>query len=276
VNFVRSTKFVYIITRAYSLARPDKLLQISLFRRAFVSAYFLYKNWFEDPFWELIQRNPELFQNGDVLDVGANIGYTARLFARGMKAGSKVYAFEPDQLSFGLLGEVVHRKNLMEAIEVMNVAVGSSDGHVEFWHNKKHSADHRVVTERFRSHVLDDANISTVPLTTIDTFVRNRNLQNISFIKIDVQGYELAVCEGMRRTLERFPKLCVCLEYSPDAMLELGFEPRALLDFFRTRGYQLYTLTTGDPKLLSDDALIQGLLKDIGYVDLLCSKRDLA
>jgi hypothetical protein len=132
------------------------------------------------------------------------------------------------------------------------------------------------VTEQFRSHTLDDANVSIVPITTIDTFVRNRNLQDISFIKIDVQGYELAVCEGMRRTLERFPKLCICFEYCPDAMLELGFKPWTLLDFFRTRGYHLYTLTSGDLKLLSDDASIQGLLKDIGYVDLLCSKRALA
>ncbi len=276
MNLVRSKKYVSIITRAYSLVRSDKLLQISLFRRAFVSTYFLYKKLFEDPFWKLIQRNPELFQNGDVLDIGANIGYTACLFAHAMKVGSKVYAFEPDHLSFGLLDEVVHRKKLIGAIEVMNAAVGSSDDHVEFWHNKKHSADHRVVTERFRSHTLDDANTSIVPITTIDTFVRNRNLQNISFIKIDVQGYELAVCEGMRRTLERFPELYVCLEYAPDAMLELGFEPRTLLDFFRTRGYQLYALTTAHPKLLSDDASIQGLLKDMGYVDLLCSKQGLA
>lgn len=276
MDLVRSRKYVSIITRVYSLVRPEKLLRISLLRRAFVTAYFLYKNLFEDPFGKLIQRNPELFQNGDVLDIGANIGYTACLFAHAMKVGSNVYAFEPDQLSCDLLSEVVHRKKLIGAIEVMNVAVGSSDGHVEFWHNKKHSADHRVVTERFKSHILDDANTSIVPITTIDTFVRNRGLQNISFIKIDVQGYELAVCEGMRRTLERFPKLCVCLEYSPNAMLELGFEPRTLLDFFRSRGYQLYTLTTRDRKLLSDDASIQALLKDIDYVDLLCSKLALA
>jgi FkbM family methyltransferase len=273
VNFVRGKKYVSIITHAYSLVRPDKLLQISLFRRAFILAYFLYKNLFEDPFWKLIQRNPELFQNGDVLDIGANIGYTACLFAHAMKVGSKVYAFEPDRLSFGLLGEVIHRKNLMEAIEVVNMAVGSSDGQVEFWHNKEHSADHRVVTEQFRSHALDDANISIVSETTIDTFVRNRNLQNICFIKIDVQGYELAVCEGMRETLRRFPELCVCLEYCPDAMSDLGFEHTKLLDFFRTRGYQVHMLTSENLELLTDDASLLRFVREVGYVDLLCSKR---
>jgi FkbM family methyltransferase len=273
---MRIKKFASIFASAYSLARPDIFLQISSFRRAFVFAYFHYKKLIEDPFRRLVQRQPELFQNGDILDIGANIGYTACVFAHGLRSGSKVFAFEPDQLCCGVLGEVVHRRNLAGAIEVINMAVGSSDGHVEFWHNERHSADHRVVTERFRRFGPDDAKFSRVPVTTVDTFVRNRGLQNISFIKIDVQGYELAVCEGMRRTLERFPKLCVCLEYSPNAMLELGFEPRTLLDFFRTRGYQLYTLTTRDPKLLSDDASIQALLEDIGYVDLLCSKRSVA
>jgi FkbM family methyltransferase len=193
-----------------------------------------------------------------------------------MKAGSKVYAFEPDRFSFDLLSEVVHRKNLMGAIELINVAVGSSDGHVDFWHNKKHSADHRVVTERFKNHVLDDMNISTIPVTTIDTFARTRNLQNISFIKIDVQGYELAVCEGMRETLRKFPELCICLEYSPEAMSDLGFEHTKLLDFFRTRGYQVYVLTAEYLHLLGDDASIQRLVHEAGYVDLLCSKRVLA
>jgi len=99
--------------------------------------------------------------------------------------------------------------------------VGNSDGHIKFWHNEEHSADHRVVTDRFSSSCPDDAKISTVPVTSVDTFVRNRNLRNISFIKIDVQGYELAVCEGMKETLEKFPETCVCFEHSPDAWWNL-------------------------------------------------------
>jgi FkbM family methyltransferase len=270
---MRSKGSIDLFTGAYSLARRAKLLQIGWFRNAFVASYFLYKRLYEDPFWVLAQQKPELFANGDVLDVGANIGYTAWVFARTLKPASKVYAFEPDRYSYGLLGEVIRRKNLAGTIEALNIALGSSDGYVEFWHNEEHSADHRVATEQFRSSRPDAKEFSKVPITSVDAFVRTRNLQKISFIKIDVQGYELAVCEGMKDTLERFPEVFVCFEYSPEAMVELGFDPGKLLDFFRTKGYQLHVLTRGAIRLANDRAAIQPMLDRAGYVDLLCSKR---
>lgn len=276
VKHMHSKNSIAVLTSVYSLARSVKLLQVGWFRRAFVSSYFLYKRLYEDPLWGLIQRRPELFANGDVLDIGANIGYTSCLFARTLKPASKVYAFEPDQFSYGLLQEVIRRRNLSGTIEAMNVAVGSSEGYVEFWHNEKHSADHRVVTEHFRSFRLDDTRISTVPVTSVDRFVRARNLHKISFIKIDVQGYELAVCEGMKHTLERFPELCVCLEYAPEALQELGFDPSKLLDFFRANRYQVYVLTRVAIQLAGDNTSIHQLVDKAGYVDLLCSKKVLA
>jgi FkbM family methyltransferase len=269
---LESKKFVSLFTGAYSLLRPDRLLKIGAFRRAFIYAYFLYKKSFEDPFWNLVRRQPQVFRDGDILDIGANIGYTACVFAAVLKPGSKIYAFEPDQISFRLLEETVRRKNLSAAIEAIHQAVGSSDGSLKFWHNERHSADHRVVTEQFSSTRTDVARISTVPATTVDTFMKSRNLQNISFIKIDVQGYERAVCEGMKNTLGKFPQAVVCLEYSPDALRELGFEPSKVLDFFRTRGYHLYVLTREQPQLLADDNSLEALLKNQGYIDLLCSK----
>jgi len=69
----------------------------------------------------LVRRQPKLFQNGDVLDIGANIGYTSAVFAGALKPDSKVYAFEPDQLSYGLLEEVIRRKKLSGAIEAINI-----------------------------------------------------------------------------------------------------------------------------------------------------------
>lgn len=80
----------------------------------------------------------------------------------------------------------------------------------------------------------------------------------------------------MKNTLERFPQAVVCLEYSPDALRELGFEPRNLLDFFRTRGYQLYVLTREEPRLVADDNSLEASLKEQGYLDLLCSKHHLS
>jgi FkbM family methyltransferase len=265
-----------IFTRVYNLVRSAGLFEMPLFKRFFLFSYFLYKRWYEDPFWALAERSPELFTNGDILDIGANIGYTACVFAAARKSPAKIYAFEPDLASFATLKDAIRRKNLGDVVEIFNMAVGSADGSLEFWHNEEHSADHRVVTEQFKTSRPAGEKITTVAVTSVDNFVANRNLQSISFIKIDVQGYELAVCEGMRRTLEKFPSLCIAFEYAPEGMRELGFEPLALLDFFRNAGYQLHILTRAATTLTSDNQAIDLAVKRSGYVDLLCSRRILA
>jgi FkbM family methyltransferase len=269
-----------LFTRAYNLARTAGFLDLALFKWLTFSSYFLYKRWYEDPFWALTRRSPELFTSGDVLDIGANIGYTACVFAAAIqanrKAPSKVYAFEPDLASFETLGEIVRRKDLGDSVEMFNMAVGRADGSLEFWHNEEHSADHRVVTEQFKSLRPVGEKVTMVAVTSVDSFVASRNLQNISFIKIDVQGYELAVCEGMRLTLEKFPRLSIAFEYAPEGMRELGFEPSALLDFFRAAGHQLHILTRSATTLAPENRAIELAAERSGYVDVLCSKNILS
>ena len=268
-----------IFTRVYKLARSAGLFEMALFKRFFLFSYFLYKRWYEDPFWALARRSPELFARGDILDIGANIGYTAWVFAAALKANAKakepgkVYAFEPDLASFATLGEIIRRKELGDSVEIFNMAVGSADGSLEFWHNEAHSADHRVVTEQFKTSRPSSEKITTVAVTSVDSFVAALNLHNISFIKIDVQGYEPAVCEGMRQTIEKFPTMCIAFEYAPEGMRELGFEPSKLLDFFRSAGYQLHILTRAATTPVQDNRAIDLAVEDSGYVDLLCSKK---
>ena len=262
-----------IFMRGYNVARRFGLLEQSWFRRIFLFSYFLYKRWYEDPFWALVKRHPELFTGGDILDIGANIGYTACVFAAAIQSPFKVYAFEPDQASFTTLTEIVRRRNLGDMVEIFYTAIGSAEGTLEFWHNEEHSADHRVVTAQFDSAELDRSKVTTVPVTTVDSFVAFHSLQSIVFIKIDVQGYELAVCEGMKATLQRFPEATIALEYAPDGMRELGFEPAALLQLFRTAGYHLYILGRGALELAPDDRSIELAAQRAGYVDLLCSRK---
>jgi len=265
-----------IFTRIYNVARSAGVFEIALFKRLFLLAYFLYKRWYEDPFWALAKRSPELFEDGDILDIGANIGYTACVFAKARKPPAKVYAFEPDAASFATLGEIVRRKELGDAVEIFNMAVGSADGSLEFWHNEEHSADHRVATEQFKSARPAGEKTMTVPVTSVDSFVAARSVRKLSFIKIDVQGYELAVSEGMRRTLENFPEMVIALEYAPDGMRELGFEPLVLLDCFRSAGYQIHILTRAATRLAPDNRAIDAAVERKGYVDLLCSKKVLS
>ncbi len=266
---MRSKTLINVLTGTYSVVRKTGLFQVPLLRRGFLAASFCYKRWYEDPFLNLMRRTPRLFADGDVLDIGANIGYTAWVFAQGIAPDAKVYAFEPDLNSYTSLEDLIRRKGLQGRVEPLNIGVGSQEGELEFWHNKDHSADHRIVTEEFRKALPENERIVRVPVTTVDKFVETQRIEKLSFIKIDVQGYELAVCEGMSKTLERFPRLMVCLEFAPEGMRRLGFEPNDVLQFFLSRGYKMSVVTRQATLPVTDGDAIREMMGRAEYVDLL-------
>jgi len=88
---------IRVVLGAYALARKSGFLDTRLGESTLDHAYFAYKRFVEDPFAALATRHPELFRGGNILDVGANIGYTASVFARASSEGFQVYAFEPEE-----------------------------------------------------------------------------------------------------------------------------------------------------------------------------------
>jgi hypothetical protein len=92
-----------LLMSSYFLVRRSGLLETSVGRRLFRSVYFLYKRYIEDDLQELVRSRPDLLQGGNVLDVGANIGYIATVLAQTIDPAYRVYAFEPEPFNYGIL-----------------------------------------------------------------------------------------------------------------------------------------------------------------------------
>ena len=264
----------------HGLVKRTGLLDLAWFQRIFGAAYFYYKRRFEDPYFALLRLRPDLLQRGHVLDIGANIGYTATLFSRAIEPGFRVYAFEPEPWNFVFLERTIERMGLGDRIMAVQAAVGERTGVIELWCNEDHHGDHRVLTSRFRESGVDAGKAVPVPMTTVDQFVTDHGLgTSVCFIKIDVQGYELPVCRGLENTLADNPRMVVAVEYMPQAMAELGFSPTELPAFFRTRGYRIHLVLgrgseKGRIREVSDDELSLALERR-GYVDILASRHAL-
>ena len=227
----------------YRRALATGLLSTRPGRRMFGVAYTLYKRHVEDPFYHLTRTHPELFTGGHIIDVGANIGYTAGVFAAAIgESGFRVWAFEPASDNFRQLQESIVDRRLQHAITARHAAVADVAGTVDLLLNPDHPADHRVLPPGAPPAAAGRVS-ERVRVTTIDDEVRANSIAPVAFIKIDVQGAEFQVCLGMTATLDANPSAAVVLEYAPALLSEYGNGPQTLVKFFADRGYHAYRLT---------------------------------
>jgi len=274
-----STKCSDVLLSIYKNVNRTGLLDSDMAQSLYVSAYFTYKKYLEDPYARLVKHYGHLFKDGHIIDIGANIGYTAYVFSKIIDDNYKIFAFEPEERNVGILKKASEKYNFANSLVFVAAAVGDKDGEIELWKNEAHNGDHRILTDTLKSQLKSDMKIQKTSIVTIDGYLKDFGSHfPISFIKIDVQGYELAVCNGMVNTLASHPETTISFEYSPSIIESLGFNPQELLQFFQERGYQFYFLNKMN--LLEPYDIKKGnmLLRQKfphDYIDLLCSQRAL-
>jgi len=131
-----------------------------------------------------------------VLDIGANIGCTSLLFG---PLAKKVYSFEPSPSTYGYLKRNVESARLDNVIPV-NVGLGKESGSFEltFSPNDRSGGFVSNLICATEGHAVEKITISQG-----DAYIESHNLPKIDFIKIDVEGFEKSVIEGLAGTIAR-------------------------------------------------------------------------
>ena len=123
-----------------------------------------------------------------IYDIGANIGYHTVGFAT---HGKHVYAFEPNKLNYKLLAMNTFNNN---NVSLFPYAISNSVGTTkieEFTLGNDGNYGECKITDVGQDCVM----------TTIDELVNNKQLLPPRLIKIDVEGHEYQVFEGMQQTI---------------------------------------------------------------------------
>ncbi|HEX4405459.1 MAG TPA: FkbM family methyltransferase, partial [Polyangia bacterium] len=135
-------------------------------------------------------------QGGTVVDVGTNHGITAVLFAKWIGPSGEVIAIDGRRENVETAREnaaLNHAPN----IHCIHTAVGSRAGTIEFMDQPNGAVLTRAGAAR---------KTVTVPLRTLDEILEGKRA---SFLKIDVEGYEVEVLRGATETLKSVPNLDV-------------------------------------------------------------------
>jgi FkbM family methyltransferase len=172
-----------------------------------------------------------------VIDGGAHIGVYTVLAARAVGSAGRVFAFEPDRYNFGALSWNVRR--LAEgAATLSGRALADRTGTASF-----HVSGGTLGSSLFARG--DTAAVETVDTTTIDDVLKGVDAAHGLLVKLNVEGAEGLVLEGMRETLERVGDVTLFAEVHPELLRAAGTDANEVLARLESAGFEVSWIPWG-------------------------------
>lgn len=179
---------------------------------------------------------------GVVVDVGANVGRWTQS-ALEVKPRATYHLFEPSPATFATLRTELAGAIAEGRIHCNNVALGEKAG-VLVLH--EYPGQSTLNTIHRRLSVEQSLHLSTpqprdIPVLSLDSYCAAAGLPLINFLKIDVEGHELAVLRGARRLLSRRMVDFIQLEYG-GTYKDAGTRLAEVFDELGRHGYLMFEL----------------------------------
>ncbi|MBR8826553.1 MAG: FkbM family methyltransferase [Gomphosphaeria aponina SAG 52.96 = DSM 107014] len=138
-----------------------------------------------------------------IFDIGAFEGVFTLFFARAVGDRGQVYTFEPNPINYNLVLENV-ALNGFEQVKVINTALGDTNGKLNLvfrsFEAGSGSLNTTIQSKFFHTDKLQTVEVS---LDTLDHQIAAHNLPTPDFVKLDVEGFEPQIIQGMQELLKR-------------------------------------------------------------------------
>ncbi|NTI65288.1 FkbM family methyltransferase [Agrobacterium rhizogenes] len=175
-----------------------------------------------DGFWEIwltlfCARNVKTGMT--VVDVGANFGYYSVLLAELVGEEGQLIAVEPNPHAADFLNRSVDLNGLSRRTKIETIALGNvNDEWAPLYIPRSEPKNALIVSDRFVPNAESGA-VVQVPVTTLDRLCAAS--ARIDFIKIDAEGAEEAIFEGMSETIARHKPIIV-VEFNAGRYVDAG------------------------------------------------------
>lgn len=130
-------------------------------------------------------------------DIGANLGlYTIQ--ARLLERVQEVYAFEPDIRNHAQLLSNLYLNNMLLTVKVHSLGLSDKEGEASFqMYPSNSTGQSRIVKSDDIVKNTEFIKVKTMPLDSLLMYTNKRLV-----LKIDVEGHELSVLNGAKKTLK--------------------------------------------------------------------------
>ena len=169
------------------------------------------------------------------VDIGAHIGLVTLPAAKVLKGRGHVHAFEPSRVNNNFLRHHL-TVNFLTNVTVSDLLVGEKNAVVDFFETDyPNGQNSKIFTDRVDSYFQCKRE-----QVTLDKYVADKKIAP-DIIKIDVEGAEVSVLAGAKRTLQTFRPL-IYLSVHPRELKQTPEGLLGLTKIIQEVGYQCFEL----------------------------------
>lgn len=184
-----------------------------------------------------------------VVDVGSNIGIFTLIAAGIVGKSGKVYSFEPTPRTFDLLKMNIKINGYTEQVSVQKIAIADKQGNMNL--SIRDTCGHNTL---FPAE--EDTQLVEVETFSLDYILADE--PHIHVIKIDTEGAEPLVWQGMQKIRERNPNLIIFMEFAPTHLLRANVNPKHFFDQILNAGFNVAKLDdiSGEINSITEEELL--------------------
>jgi len=243
------------LLKIYALVVRTGLLSNSWSRSLFLTTYDWYKLFVEAGNIQSLRR---YVKPGEVvIDIGANVGFFTKRFARWVSDGGFVIAVEPETSNFRQLRRNLDKSGTAAVVRTVQGVAAEQDGTLKLAINPIHPGDHKLAPEGV-----------DVTAFTIDELVRKEPATRVCLMKIDVQGAEERVLRGAQKTIQR-DHPAIFVELDDEGLRKMGSSAERVVTLLMDTGYVIQRLGKNSPVGQVPVAEALKICRNGRYADLL-------
>ncbi|MFB6177631.1 MAG: FkbM family methyltransferase [Halobaculum sp.] len=209
-----------------------------------------------------------------VVDVGANIGYYALLAAATVGPSGEVHAVEPVRANAEILDRA-REHNGFDNVTIHEVGLGATDGTRRIRLAPESNLgtmvaldSDRIDDDVGRSIAEGSTGTDEVQTRSLDSLAASAGCENWDVVRMDVQGMEPDVIEGMSRTAATVdPPAWVFVEVHTSMFDDVPAVVGSMIDTLTSRGFEPQTVITGSGEVIDGFDSVEAFVAEIAAHD---------
>ena len=174
-----------------------------------------------------------------IFDIGCNKGFYTDYLLKTIGNNHNYYLFDPSERFYNIVSE---KFKMFDNIHINNVGISDlNEENINFYELINSNDDVEGMSSLTNRAVFSnyDYKVNKINTINLDGFITEQNITNIDFIKIDTEGQELKILNGLKDSFGKKIINLIQIEYG-DCAIENGYNLNHILEFINQYDYTLY------------------------------------